>query len=1223
MSINPSRRRAIVILCIIFFLIPFGLRGARMAVQHVKNDPNDWLPSDFDETVELKWFAKHFISEKFAVITWADCRADDQSYQLFLKKLEPQINHQVGAVAGAMKSDDAELKKPRTEAERAREMGDRLGLFLTGDDHIGWGDYDDEKWLKGHDDAWYFITKKGELHKWSGKSGLVDGIVIGSRRFFGDRKARGEIVARVGQPSTPGKLNPYYKNPQMLTGRLFTSVLTGPQLLEQLTAEDGPLRQSIKSNLQEDLDVDVAATAMAYTRLTGALFGKAPHLDFDWTKEGFLKLLSDAKRVELPEDWDVVFEDHIDAYGLDKLRAATGFEREYHWGELFHYLEVEQPSRQTCIIANFSDLGKSDMARVVGRPILGKPAGLLLRIAEECEIKTQEPDHELRLGGPPVDNVAIDEEGTRTLVKLVGFSALVGFILSYMCFRSILVTIMVFLVGGVSAVISMAIVFYSGETADAILMSMPAVVYVLGLSGAVHIVNYYRDAVEDSGEDSAPWRALKIGWWPCTIAAFTTAIGLFSLYFSNIVPIRKFGLFSALGVLATLVLLFAYLPSALVTWPPGFKRGDRVRQQGSYTNWIESIVTRFWKRVCDFVIGNYTVVGTLCLLLTVGVGWGLTKIDTSVQLLKLFDPNAKIIGDYRWMEQNLGKLVPMELVIRVDPERTLAATGSDDSELQEDESIRLNLLERLELTDRVQRVVESQFGPAGTDDMGRGMSAATFFKLPEPAATTSGFSAAARTRSLMNRRLEESYSELLSMDYLRRDSEAAHTDSELWRISLRLGALNDVDYGRFSHDLKFVVEPVMSAYRYREDILAGLNKASPEKGFVGKRIVVLGMGKPEDPVESKASMGSRSPALQSAVCFSTLSDLLLIKGFDGRFAPTWHDPTASDAATELDAALEGADCIVLAGDADMYDVKALKANDKLVFVDAREHQFEIDLDGNVTKKTAAQRGDMIHVVYTGVVPVVYKAQRTLLVSLMNSIGWAFALIAVVMCTLLWSPSAGLVSMLPNVFPVILIFGAMGYIGLKVDIGTMMTASVAMGVAVDDTIHFLMWFRKGIKRGLGRLDSIELAYEHVATAMTQTTLIGGLGLSVFWFSTFTPTQRFGVMMLTLLSAALVGDLVFLPAILASPIGKLFGRKDTPLRRSAAEAAALQGADDVAFDDDTSDASPSGAVEPASAQASASSESSIGENSKGDGCGQATPHSSLAAGKRLIRRDRPHS
>ncbi len=1211
MSINPSRRRAIVILCIIFFLIPFGLRGARMALQHVKNDPNDWLPADFDETVELKWFAKHFISEKFAVITWKDCRADDPSFQMYLKKLAPQVNHPIG---DELISASEPASEPQTEAERARLMGDRLGLFLTGDTRMGSGNHDDEKWLKGHGDEWYFITKKGELYKWDGGSGLVDGIILWVQEWDPNWKAGGEIVARVGQPSTPGSLNPYYKNPQLLTGRLFSSVLTGPELLEQLTAEDGPLRQSIESNLQDDLDVDVAAKALAYDRLTGSLFGKAPHIGFDWTKASFLELLSDAKRAELPEDWEGVFDEQVEHYGLEKLQAATGFDREYQWGELFDYLEIDQPARQTCIIVNFSDLGKSDMARVVGRPILGKPPGLLLRIAEQCGISTREPNHELRLGGPPVDNVAIDEEGTRTLVNLVGFSALVGFILSYMCFRSILVTIMVFLVGGVSAVISMAIVFYGGETADAILMSMPAVVYVLGLSGAVHIVNYYRDAVDEFGEDLAPWKALKIGWWPCTIAAFTTAIGLFSLYFSNIVPIRKFGLFSALGVLATLVLLFAYLPSALVTWPPGFKRNDRVRDDGSYTNWLENLVRRFWKGVGDLVIRHHALVGTVCLLLTIGVGWGLTRIDTSVQLLKLFDPNAKIIGDYRWMEQNLGKLVPMELVIRVDPKRSVAVTDDGKTDPQADESLRLNLLERLELTDRVQRVVESQFGPTGSDEMGRGMSAATFFKLPEPVAVTSSFSAAARTRSLMNRRLESSYSELLSMDYLRRDTETDYAGSELWRISLRLGALNDVDYGRFAHDLKFIVEPVMSAYRYREDILAGLNEAYPEEGFVGKRVVVLGLGEPEDPVESKHGLGSRSPALQSAVCFSTLSDLLLIKGFDGRFAPVWHDPTTGDAAASLEAALEDADCVILAGDAEMYDVSALRTKEDIVFVDAREHQFEVDLDGHVTKKTAAQRNDMIQVIYTGVVPVVYKAQRTLLVSLMDSIGWAFVLIAIVMCTLLWSPSAGLVSMLPNVFPVILIFGAMGFIGLKVDIGTMMTASVAMGVAVDDTIHYLMWFRKGIKRGLGRLDSIELAYNHVATAMTQTTLIGGLGLSVFWFSTFTPTQRFGVMMLTLLSAALVGDLVFLPAILASPVGKLFCPKGTPLRRSGGETAAVDG------DADESDDEQASARSNESVSAPVSADSQLSKSEDGS---QTTPHSSLAAGNRLIRRDRPHS
>jgi uncharacterized protein len=139
--------------------------------------------------------------------------------------------------------------------------------------------------------------------------------------------------------------------------------------------------------------------------------------------------------------------------------------------------------------------------------------------------------------------------------------------------------------------------------------------------------------------------------------------------------------------------------------------------------------------------------------------------------------------------------------------------------------------------------------------------------------------------------------------------------------------------------------------------------------------------------------------------------------------------------------------------------------------------------------------------------------------------------------------AGLVSMIPNLFPVIVIFGAMGHLGVLVDIGTMMTASVAMGVAVDDTIHFLTWFRLGIREGLDRTAAIKKAYGHVAVAMTQTTFIGGLGLSVFALSTFTPTQRFGTMMLTLLFAALIGDLILLPALLAGPLGRYFCPKVT--------------------------------------------------------------------------------
>ena len=57
-----------------------------------------------------------------------------------------------------------------------------------------------------------------------------------------------------------------------------------------------------------------------------------------------------------------------------------------------------------------------------------------------------------------------------------------------------------------------------------------------------------------------------------------------------------------------------------------------------------------------------------------------------------------------------------------------------------------------------------------------------------------------------------------------------------------------------------------------------------------------------------------------------------------------------------------------------------------------------------------------------------------------------------------SPGAGIVAMLPNVLPVFVIFGSMGWLNISVDIGSMMTASIALGVAVDDTIHYLSWYR---------------------------------------------------------------------------------------------------------------------------------------------------------------------
>jgi predicted RND superfamily exporter protein len=90
--------------------------------------------------------------------------------------------------------------------------------------------------------------------------------------------------------------------------------------------------------------------------------------------------------------------------------------------------------------------------------------------------------------------------------------------------------------------------------------------------------------------------------------------------------------------------------------------------------------------------------------------------------------------------------------------------------------------------------------------------------------------------------------------------------------------------------------------------------------------------------------------------------------------------------------------------------------------------------------------------------------------------------------------------------------------------------------VDDIIHFVLWFRRGIARGRSVEDAVLLAYDGCARAMYQSWGVIGLGLSAFALSSFVPTFRFGALMIALLTAGLAGNLIFLPALLSGPLGR---------------------------------------------------------------------------------------
>lgn len=570
----------------------------------------------------------------------------------------------------------------------------------------------------------------------------------------------------------------------------------------------------------------------------------------------------------------------------------------------------------------------------------------------ECAI----PESKLHMGGPPVDNAAIDVEGEKSLYRLAGVSAFVGLFMAWWCLRSWSLTFMVFTASLFTAGLSLLAVFLGGDRMNAILLTMPSLVYVSATSGAIHLANYYRDTVRSSGFDGAPDRTIRAAWLPLALATGTTAIGLVSMMITNLVPIRMFGLYSAIGVLISFVVVCFYVPAMLHFFP---LRSIVKEVNGGF---VDPGLSPKWRRVGEFIIRRSGWVTAACLALMAVGSWGVSKTESSVKLMRFFSSDSRIVQDYAWLEEHLGPLVPMEVVIRIDKTQC-----------------KLDPLDQMLLVSQVQQSLKT------LDDVGSTLAAPTFAReLP-------------KRPSLIERRawivqLDKHRSEL--REYLTTDG-----NEELWRVNVRVAALTSLDYGDFINQIRESVEPVLAAYH--------------EKGVEG-----------------------------------------------------------------------------------------------------------------------------ISATYTGLVPLIYQAQSSMLDGLMLNFVGDMVLIGIAIMFLLRNFSAGILLALPSLFPLAIVFGAMGWTGIVIDVGTVMTPAVALGVTVDDAIHFMLWCRHGEERGMKKHEAIMFAYEDCARAIYQSWGVIGLGLASFALSSFQPTQRFGVLMFTMLTASSVGNLVMLPAILAGPLGRFF-------------------------------------------------------------------------------------
>ncbi|MBB3206088.1 hypothetical protein FHS27_001896 [Rhodopirellula rubra] len=614
-----------------------------------------------------------------------------------------------------------------------------------------------------------------------------------------------------------------------------------------------------------------------------------------------------------------------------------------------------------------------------------KTSGLVVELTEYGAVQRREtiplikqtitnaigiPEDELIITGPAIDGMAIDDESSRSIQQYSIPSILISLVLCVVCLRSIWLTIPILAVGAWAQGFMLASVYYGGETMNAILIVLPALVFVLAVSVGIHLANYFLEEI-DAGEGSnAPRRAIRKATGPCVLAALTTAIGLASLCISDVEPIRQFGFLGAIGVLVCVGLLFLMLPGFMVIWlkvshgryiPRTRHHSSGNADGASASDWLSFASVSGW-------IARYSlVIRTLCITAMIVCGFGLVRLRTTIDVVSLLSEDNRAVKDFHWVEENICPLVPIEVVIYFDRDSNV------------------DPIDRLRIVAAIQNQISQIEVLEGT------MSAVTF--VPSFPRLT-GLGSTIR-KTVFLRQIDQSRDDLIESHFL---AESERGDA--WRISARVKGQAHFDYGQFLDRLQTEVDFVLSK--------------AEEAGY--------------------------------------------------------HGISSSS---------------------------------------------------------------------TGVLVLVYRIQKMLLADLFYSFLTALALVAVVMMVALRSIPAGLLAMLPNVFPTLVLFGTMGWFEHAIDIGTVMTASVALGIAVDGTFHFLKWFIQSLNDGESKESAIKIAYERCGGALIQTTIICACGLMIYSFSGFLPVRHFSWILLMMLVAALFGDLVLLPALLAGKLGDLLG------------------------------------------------------------------------------------
>jgi len=174
----------------------------------------------------------------------------------------------------------------------------------------------------------------------------------------------------------------------------------------------------------------------------------------------------------------------------------------------------------------------------------------------------------------------------------------------------------------------------------------------------------------------------------------------------------------------------------------------------------------------------------------------------------------------------------------------------------------------------------------------------------------------------------------------------------------------------------------------------------------------------------------------------------------------------------------------------------------------------------------------LRVTTTGEAILMNRAADSLAVDVVTGLFMTVAIIGVICSLLFMSLRAGLLSLVPNVLPIGFILGVMGLLDIPLNVGTSMIAAIAVGIAVDDTVHYMTRSSRELDRQHDPVLATHTTLQSEGRAILATSLALAGGFSVLLASTFVPIAQFGVLSAVVMLVAVVADLTITPVLMNS-------------------------------------------------------------------------------------------